>query len=149
MCSASSFRVGPLMGKPAGNPYAFSYSSTYISTFLTPHFLISLFLKGRFLLQIESSVYGLTGLKSRWREINLFVYFSIFRRLSNNLSFPQMDRQFVFHRNIVRWKAKYPLIFMTSMTVFLTERRGTTEKLLMYLIKTPTLINKKHLIPQY
>lgn len=86
------------------------------------------FLKGCFLLQIESRVYCLTGLKSRWREINLFVHFSIFRRLSNNLSFPLMD-SLLFHRNVVRWKAKYPLIFMASMTVFLTERRGNCWKI--------------------
>jgi hypothetical protein len=40
-----------------------------------------------------------------------------------------MDKQTVFNRNVARWKAKYPLIFMASRAVFLREILGNCGKI--------------------
>ena len=51
---------------------------------------------------------------------------SAFFRASQIISgSPKWTDSLFFYRNVARWKAKYPLIFMASMTVFLRERRET------------------------
>ena len=114
------------MGKPAGNLYAFDYSSSAISTLLTPHFLISLLSEGLFSITNRITCLLCNGVETLGEEkLNSLCPSAFFYASQIISASPKWTDTLLFYRNVARWKAKYPLLFMASTTVFLRERWGT------------------------
>jgi hypothetical protein len=115
-----------MMGKRAGNLYAFNYSSNAVSTLPTPHFLISLHSEGLFSTTNRIMCVLFNGVETLGeKKLNSLYPSEFFRASQIILGSPKWTDSLLFYSNVACWKPKCPLIFMASTTVFLRKKRGT------------------------